>query len=126
MRGDIGDGMDVLDVYSRAKKALDIARAGGGPTLLELKTFRLCGHSRRDPCNYMTKQERQDWAKKDPIILFENFLLSEGVFDKNSLDAVKKEVNDKIDAAVIFGQTSPDPKPEDTYQDLYINMEVPR
>lgn len=126
MRGDIGDGMDVLDVYSRAKKALDIARVGGGPTLLELKTFRLCGHSRRDPCNYMEKDERQDWAKKDPIILFESFLLSEGVFDKNSLEAVKKEVNDKIDAAVIFGQTSPDPKPEDTYQDLYINMEVPR
>jgi len=126
MRGDIGDGMDVLDVYSRAKKALGIARGGGGPTLLELKTFRLCGHSRRDPCNYMTKEERQQWAKKDPIILFENFLLSEGIFDKNSLEAVKKEVDSKIDDAVIFGQTSPDPRPEDTYQDLYINMEVPR
>jgi len=126
MRGDIGDGMDVLDVYSRARIALDMARAGEGPTLLELKTFRLCGHSRRDPCNYMTKEERQQWAKKDPILLFENFLLSEGVFDKNSLETLKKEVDSKIDAAVIFGQTGPEPAPEDTYQDLYINMEVPR
>ena len=126
MRGDIGDGMDVLDVYSRAKTALDIARSGNGPTLLELKTFRLCGHSRRDPCNYMSKEERQYWATKDPIELFESFLLNEGVFNLDSLETVKKEVASAIDAAVIFGQTSPDPKPEDTYQDLYVNMEVPR
>ncbi len=126
MRGDIGDGMDVLDVYSRAKTALDIARSGGGPTLLELKTFRLCGHSRRDPCNYMSREERQYWATRDPIELFKSFLLNEGVFSLDSLETIKKEVASAIDAAVIFGQNGPDPKPEDTYQDLYVNMEVPR
>jgi len=126
MRGDIGDGMDVLDVYSRAKKSLDIARSGKGPTLLELKTFRLCGHSRRDPCNYMTKEERQYWAARDPIGLFEQFLLTEGVFNESSLAEVKNAVGIQIDEAVLFGQNGPDPKPEDTYEDLYVNMEVPR
>jgi TPP-dependent pyruvate/acetoin dehydrogenase alpha subunit len=126
MRGDIGDGMDVLDVYTKAKKSLDIARSGKGPTLLELKTFRLCGHSRRDPCNYMTKEERKYWAARDPIDLFEQFLLKEGVFNNDTLAEVKNAVEIQIDEAVVFGQNSPDPKPEDTYEDLYVNMEVPR
>ncbi len=126
MRGDIGDGMDVLDVYSRAKRALDIARNGKGPTLLELRTFRLCGHSRRDPCNYMTKEERQYWSARDPVATFEDLLLKEGIFNKDSLEAVKKEVDSEIEEAIIFSQNSPDPKPEDTYEDLYVSMEVPR
>ncbi len=126
MRGDIGDGMDVLDVYAKAKEALDMARSAKGPTLLELKTFRLCGHSRRDPCNYMTKEERQYWAARDPINSFEQFLLKEGVFDNNTLAGVKNAVEIQIDEAVLFGQNGPDPKPEDTYEDLYVNMEVPR
>jgi TPP-dependent pyruvate/acetoin dehydrogenase alpha subunit len=126
MRGDIGDGMDVLDVYVRAKQSLDIARSGKGPTLLELKTFRLCGHSRRDPCNYMTKEERQYWAERDPVSSFEQFLLNEGIFGKGTLADVKNDVEARIDEAVLFGQNGPDPKPEDTYEDLYINMEVPR
>jgi TPP-dependent pyruvate/acetoin dehydrogenase alpha subunit len=126
MRGDIGDGMDVLDVYVKAKEALDIARSAKGPTLLELKTFRLCGHSRRDPCNYMTKEERLYWAARDPINSFEQFLLKEGVFTSDTLADVKNAVGIQIDQAVLFGQNGPDPKPEDTYEDLYVNMEVPR
>jgi TPP-dependent pyruvate/acetoin dehydrogenase alpha subunit len=126
MRGDIGDGMDVLDVYVKAKEALDIARSAKGPTLLELKTFRLCGHSRRDPCNYMTKEERQYWEARDPINSYEQFLLKEGVFTGDTLADVKNAVEIQIDQAVLFGQNGPDPKPEDTYEDLYVNMEVPR
>lgn len=126
MRGDIGDGMDVLDVYSRAKQALDLARSGEGPTLLELKTFRLCGHSRRDPNNYMTKEERQYWRGRDPIILFESFLLDKDILDERAVSELRKKVDEKIDRAIEFAQNSPDPKPEDTYNDLYVTMEVPR
>ncbi len=126
IRGDIGDGMDVLDVYSKAKVALDLARNGKGPTLLELKTFRLCGHSRRDPNNYMTKEEREYWKSRDPIILFESFLLDEGILDEKAVSELKKKVEEKIDKAVEFAHNSPNPKPEDTFKDLYITMEVPR
>ena len=56
MKGVIADGMDVLDVYDKASKAIGDARTGEGPTLLELKTFRYCGHSRRDPSNYIPKE----------------------------------------------------------------------
>ncbi|MBU4292621.1 MAG: thiamine pyrophosphate-dependent dehydrogenase E1 component subunit alpha [Actinobacteria bacterium] len=126
MRSDIGDGMDVLDVYRRAKNAADFARNGEGPTLLELKTFRLCGHSRRDPNNYMTKEERQYWKSRDPIILFESLLLDEGIMDDKEVLNLRKKVDGIIDRAVEFGQTSPDPKPEDTYKGLYVSMEVPR
>ena len=126
MRSDIGDGMDVLDVYRRAKDAADFARKGEGPTLLELKTFRLCGHSRRDPNNYMTKEERQYWNSRDPIILFESLLLDEGIMDDREVSNLRKKIEAVIDRAVEFGQTSPDPKPEDTYKDLYVSMKVPR
>jgi acetoin:2,6-dichlorophenolindophenol oxidoreductase subunit alpha len=126
MRSDIGDGMNVLDVYQRAKAALDIARNGEGPTLLELKTFRLCGHSRRDPNNYMPAEEKDFWKKRDPIPLYEKFLVQQGILDDDSIAQIRKTVEDKIGDAVKFGQESPEPAAEDTYNDLYINMEVPR
>ncbi len=126
IRSDIADGMDVLDVYAKAKAAIDLAREKSIPTLLELKTFRLCGHSRRDPCNYMSKEERQYWQSRDPIPLFESFLISEGIADKNSLDKIKYDVKKEVNDAIVFAQTSPDPSPEDTYNDLYTDMEVPR
>lgn len=126
MRSDIGDGMDVLDVYRRTKKAAEFARSSKGPTLLELKTFRFCGHSRRDPSNYMTKEEREYWKLRDPIILFENLLLAEGILNDKEISNLRKEVDAKIDRAVEFGQTGPNPEPEDTYKDLYVTMEVPR
>ncbi len=126
MRSDIGDGMDVLDVYRRTKNAAEFARSSKGPTLLELKTFRFCGHSRRDPNNYMTKEEREYWKLRDPIILFENLLLTEGILDDKEILNLRKEVDTIIDKAVEFGQTGPNPEPEDTYKDLYVTMEVPR
>jgi pyruvate dehydrogenase E1 component alpha subunit len=126
MRSDIADGMDVLDVYAHAKAAADAARKGGGPTLLELKAFRLCGHSRRDPNNYMSKEEKELWAARDPIPAFEKVLLDAKVLDAAGADGIKKSVQAEVDAAVEFAQNSPEPKPEDTYEDLYLTMEVPR
>lgn len=126
MRSDIGDGMNILDVYTKAKKAIDMARDGQGPTLLELKTFRLCGHSRRDPCNYMTKDEIAYWKAKDPITSFENLLIKEGLLTNSRAEKIREMVDEKFDRAVEFAHAGPDPKPEDTYKDLYVTMEVPR
>ena len=74
----------------------------------------------------MTKEERQYWTARDPVATFEDLLLKEGIFNKDSLEAVKNTVDSEIEEAIIFSQNSPDPKPEDTYEDLYVSMEVPR
>lgn len=126
MRGDIGDGMNVFAVYEKAKQAVTLAREGKGPTLLELKTFRLCGHSRRDPNNYMTEEEKDYWKGKDPIPACEEMLKEVGYLNDELMHQMHNRVEEKVDQAIEFGQTSPDPKPEDSYEDLYIHIEVPR
>ncbi len=126
MKGVVADGMDVLDVYDKASKAINDARSGKGPTLLELKTFRFCGHSRRDPSNYIPKEEKQHWKAKDSILNFEKILLQEKIIDKEVIEELKAGIDKKIEEAIKFGQNSPEPKPEDTYNDLYATMEVPK
>ena len=126
IKGVIADGMDVLDVYNKASKAINDARSGNGPTLLELKTFRYCGHSRRDPANYISKEEKQSWKKKDPILNFEKALIEEKIIDEKGIKKLREKIDEKIEEAIRFGQNSPEPKPEDTYSDFYVNMEVPR
>lgn len=126
MRNDIGDGMDVLDVYTRAKESADFARNGNGPTLLELKTFRFCGHSRRDPCNYMTGEEKEYWKEKDPINSYRKLLMDENILDEDKVGGIMEKVGGKIDKSLEFAYNSPYPKPEDVYKDLYVAMEVPR
>lgn len=120
------DGMDVLAVYKAAKEAVDRARDGNGPTLLELKTFRLCGHSRRDPNNYMTDEEKKYWSTKDPLPRCEKMLMKAGILNEGKKTAMKQETETKVEEAVTYGQNSPFPEPDDTYNDLYISMEVPK
>jgi pyruvate dehydrogenase E1 component alpha subunit len=126
MREDIADGMDVIDVFSHAGEAVEAARRGEGPTLLELKTFRLCGHSRRDPNNYMTEDEKEYWNKRDPIPAFEGELIEGSVLKADEIEHLKAEVENSVDEAIEFGQRSTDPDPEDLYDGLYTGMEVPR
>ncbi len=126
MRGDIGDGMNVFDVYEHMTAAAELAREGKGPTLLELKTFRLCGHSRRDPNNYMTAEEKEYWNSKDPIPGCEKMMKEAGIADEPAIQKIKADVDSAVDDAIRFAQESPEPAPEDTYNDLYVTMEVPR
>ena len=126
MRSDRADGMDVFAVYDRARESILQARAGEGPTLLELKTFRFCGHSRRDPNNYMPADEIETWRQRDPIGLCEDVLTSEGVIDAARIAEMRSEVTEKITAAIEAGRNGPDPDPEDTYHDLFVGGEVPR
>jgi pyruvate dehydrogenase E1 component alpha subunit len=126
MRGDRADGMDVIDVYVHALEAVTAARRGQGPTLLELDTFRLCGHSRRDPNNYMTDEEKEYWQKRDPIPSFEALLKEGKYMTDKEIEELRRSVEHRVDQAIEFGQRSPDPEPEAMYQGLYVNMEVPR
>ncbi len=126
MRGAIADGMDVLSVYAAARDLVELARKGAGPSLLELKAFRLCGHSRRDPGNYISKEEKDYWQNKDPIAQYEDLLISEKIVDSQKTEKIKADIEREIDGALKFAQKSPFPSPEDTLSDLYTGMEVPK
>src|SRR5205809_1747816 len=90
----IVEGNDAVAVYSVAKEAVDRARAGEGPILIEAKSFRRMGHAQHDPAEYVPKEMRAYWEARDPIALYERFLSSEKLLDAKS----KKEVEDKIDS----------------------------
>jgi pyruvate dehydrogenase E1 component alpha subunit len=95
------DGNDVLAVYAAAKEAVDRARAGGGPTLIEAVTYRLSLHTTADdPRKYRTEEEEQMWAKRDPLPRFERYLVQKGLLTPDGIEAVEAEVKDEIQAGI--------------------------
>jgi len=126
LRADMADGMDVFEVYAHTLEALKLARSGKGPTLLELKTFRLCGHSRRDPNNYMSKEQKEDWKQKDPIPACEGLLEAQGWLNESEKQRMHREASEEGRSAIEAAQAAEEPQPDDLYQDLYVSMEVPR
>ncbi len=119
--GEIVDGNDVLAVHEAAGRAIDRARSGGGPTLLECKTYRLVGHSRSDPRTYRTKEEEAGWATRDPIPRLASHLLASGQATESDLTAIEQEVAAAIDDAVAFAEASPSPKPEDALNHVFFS-----
>jgi pyruvate dehydrogenase E1 component alpha subunit len=100
MPGIIVDGNDVLSVYDAAGKAVERARAGGGPTLLECKTYRQRGHSRTDPAAYRSDAEVQEWLARDPLVLFQAVLAERGVMSESDAEGLVRKIRDEVaDAA---------------------------
>jgi TPP-dependent pyruvate/acetoin dehydrogenase alpha subunit len=114
------DGNDVLGVYETAKEAVARARSGKGPTLLELLTYRITGHSRRDPCLYQPEEERKQALANEPIGRFAKHLLAKGIADQKALDAILEDVKAEIEAAVTKAMADPEPKPEDALEDMFV------
>lgn len=119
MPGVIVDGNDVEAVYQAAGEAIARARRGDGPTLLECKTYRLCGHSRSDPRTYRTKEEEALWETKDPITRLAERLQQSGLATAESLAEIEQSVKAEIDDAVAFAEASPSPAPEDTLKHVF-------
>ncbi len=119
MRGEVVDGMDVLAVHEAAGRAVEQARRGEGPTLLECKTYRLCGHSRSDPRTYRSKEEEAEWATRDPILRLGASLKADGCATDESLAEIEREVVAVIDDAVAFAEASPPPEPEEALEDVF-------
>ena len=115
----IVDGNDVVAMYSTAKEAVDRARAGEGPILIEAKSFRRRGHAQHDPAEYVPAQQREFWEKRDPIAVYEKFLGEEKILDAKG----KKEIDGKIAALLEkereFAENSPMPPPELASQGVY-------
>lgn len=103
----IVDGNDVVAVYSIAKEAVERARAGEGPILIEAKTFRRLGHAQHDPAEYVPKEMRAYWEARDPIALYEKFLTSEKLLDAKA----KQEMDDKLEALLAKERESAENSP---------------
>ncbi len=113
------DGNDVLEVHATAREAAQRARDGGGPTLVEAMTYRITGHNRRDPCNYMPKEEREQALANEPIKRFEQHLLSNGLAQPGELDALKAEIDALVEKSVETALAAPDAQPENALNDVY-------
>ena len=120
--GVICDGNDVFAVYETAKEAIERARRGEGPSIVECKTYRIKGHFVGDPETYRTKEEVQKrFNENDPITRFEEKVLAEGLMDEEELKAIREAVNEEIEAAIVFAKESPYPDASELYDDLYVD-----
>ena len=113
------DGNDVLAVYEAARAMIEAARAGGGPQLLEVKTFRMKGHAEHDDASYVPKELVEQWRAKDPIDRFERHLLAGELATQDDLDAIVGRINAELDAEVDFALASPMPPPERAREGVY-------
>ena len=120
MAAELVDGMNVLTVHDATRRAVDRARKGGHPTLLEVRTYRYMGHSMSDPLHgvYRTKDEVEEQKKKDPISQLADKLKEEKLMDQAGLDALDAAVHAEVDEAVKFADESPDPDPAELYTDV--------
>ncbi len=119
MPGVIADGNDVLSVREAAREAAERARRGEGPTLIECKTYRLCGHSRSDACGYRSREEEAQWRERDPLLIQSRRILAMNAATQEDLDRIEQEVTAEIDDAVAFAETSPSPRAEDALKDVF-------
>jgi pyruvate dehydrogenase E1 component alpha subunit len=113
------DGNDVVTVYEAAQKAVERARRGEGPTLIECKTYRQKGHSRWDPAAYRPKEEVADWLERDPVRRFRKKLLEDDYLSEAEAAKMEKEAADAVEAAVQFAVDSPNPAAEEALEDVY-------
>ena len=119
MPGVTADGMDVLAVREAAAPALERARSGQGPSLLEFMCYRFVGHSRSDPANYRSKEEVEAWKSRDPLTVTRARLIDSRVMTEKDVAGLEAEVKAAIDAAVAEAEKSPQPAPEECLEDVY-------
>lgn len=117
--GVVADGNDVLAVYEAAHEAVDRARKGKGPTLIECKTYRHKGHSRFDPATYRPKEEVEKWMKRDPIAQFKARLIEMKTLTEEETNKIEQEVAATVEDAVKFAVESPHPAPEEALENVF-------
>lgn len=112
------DGNDPVAVYEAAGHAVQRARGGGGPTLLECKTYKWMGHYIGDPGAYRPAEEVEAWKANDPLPRFEAYLIGHGLLSPEEIAGVHDAVGQELEAAVAFARQSPSPSPEQAMEDL--------
>lgn len=114
------DGMDVLTVRDTVAKAVERARKGDGPTLIECETYRWFGHSSSDQRIYRTRDEEKEWKDRDPITVLRNKLLDLGMATTEEMDAIQQMANETIEKATQFALDSPYPDVSELLDDVYV------
>lgn len=117
--GVVVDGNDVLDVYEAVGEAVKRARQGGGPSLIEAKTYRLKGHFVGDPCVYRDDEEVEMWRKKEPIKRFRKHLIKNEGIDEEVIAEIDKKLEEELKSAVKFAKESPDPEIDVVFEDVF-------
>ncbi len=125
MPGDSVDGMKPENVHHAVTRAVNRARTGDGPTLLEIKTYRYKGHSMSDPAKYRTKEELEEYKEKDPIENVLRTLRENGLASEEEIEAMNEKVKDIVDDCVDFAEKSPLPDVSEVYKDIYVQEDYP-
>ncbi|HEY0022809.1 MAG TPA: pyruvate dehydrogenase (acetyl-transferring) E1 component subunit alpha [Longimicrobium sp.] len=122
----VADGMDVLDMYRVTKEAVDRARAGGGPTLIEARTYRFVGHSMSDPVSgvYRTKEDVEKEKGNDPIRIFADLLARQNILSQEELEQMDEEVKRVSEESADFAEKSPEPAVDELYTEIYATEDV--
>jgi len=122
----IGDGMDVLDMHRVTKEAVERARAGEGPTLIEARTYRYVGHSMSDPVHgvYRSKADVEQEKEKDPIRAFADVLAEAEILSQEELEEMDEEVKRVSEEAAEFADESPEPEADELYTEIYAEEDV--
>jgi TPP-dependent pyruvate/acetoin dehydrogenase alpha subunit len=119
MQGKVVDGMDARAVYAEAGEAIASARGGGGPTLLEFKTYRFMGHSRFEKSSYRSPAEVEEWKRRDPIPRLRDWMASELGVSAKETEGIEAAAARELEEAVSFAENSPDPDPDDWKKYLF-------
>jgi pyruvate dehydrogenase E1 component alpha subunit len=125
MPGDSIDGMSPEAVHEGVSRAVKRAREGGGPTLLEIKTYRYKGHSISDPQKYRTKDEVEGYKQRDPIEMILKTLQTNNLATQEEIDAINNRVNEQVAESVKFAEESPWPSDDELLKDVYIDQNYP-
>jgi TPP-dependent pyruvate/acetoin dehydrogenase alpha subunit len=127
MPGVIVDGNDVVEVYKATKDAIDLAREGGGPSLIECKTFRMTGHSAHDDLKYVPKELLLEWENKDPILRLESSLIRSQTVTEDEVKKLATRITQEVDEGVSLAENDPFPDPQETLEGVYAdqNAEAP-
>lgn len=112
------DGMDVLEVFNAFSEALQSARKGQ-PMLLDIRTYRYKGHSMSDPQKYRTKDEIESYRKHDPILIYQDRLLSDQVIKQSDVETLENQIETLVAEAVAFAESSPEPALPTLFEDVY-------
>ncbi len=119
------EGMDPSVVYQVMQKAVDRAREGGGPSLIEARTYRYKGHSMSDAQHYRTKEEVAEYQKRDPIALVKKVIEDKKYASEKDIEEIDERVKDLVNECVKFGEESDFPDPKDLYKNIYVQDDYP-
>ncbi|MBM3706470.1 MAG: thiamine pyrophosphate-dependent dehydrogenase E1 component subunit alpha [Actinobacteria bacterium] len=119
IRGIIVDGMDVINVYEGIKSIIEDVRQCKGPVLVEAKTYRYKGHFEGDPQYYRTKEEINEWIKKDPILALEKKLIDEKIASSTEIENINKKVAEKVEKAIDYARKSPEPSTNTAFDYIF-------